>query len=94
MIGALILIAVVGIVIWSQVGVSQAEPEPLAAVKADDRIVITDDSAGIVLAPADGAGDVGLVFVPGGKVDSWAYARSCPTSSPKTASRSSSPSRG
>ena len=34
-IGGLILIAVVGIVIWSQVGVSQAEPEPLAAVKAD-----------------------------------------------------------
>ena len=72
--GGLILIAVVGIVIWSQVGVSQAEPEPLAAVKADDRIVITDDSAGIVLAPAEGAGDVGLVFIPGGKVDAWAYA--------------------
>ena len=74
MIGGLIVIAVVGIVIWSQVGVSQAEPEPLAAVKADDRIVITDDSAGIVLAPAEGAGDVGLVFIPGGKVDPWAYA--------------------
>jgi len=40
----------------------------------DDRIVITDDSAGIVLAPAEGAGDVGLVFIPGGKVDPWAYA--------------------
>lgn len=73
-VGALVVAAIVGIVVWSQVGVAPAEPEPLAAVRADDRIVITDDSAGIVLAPAEGASDVGLVFIPGGKVDPWAYA--------------------
>lgn len=73
-IGALIVVAAVGIVIWSQVGVAAAEPEPLAAVKADEAITITDDSAGIVLAPSNGASEVGLVFIPGGKVDAWAYA--------------------
>ena len=73
-IGALLLVAIVGILIWSQVGVMAAEPEPLAAVRDDDRIVITDDSAAIVLAPASGATGVGLVYIPGAKVDPWAYA--------------------
>lgn len=71
---ALVVAAVAGIVVWSQVGVMAAEPEPLAAVRADERITITDDAAGIVLSPADGASDTGLVFIPGAKVDPWAYA--------------------
>jgi len=70
----LILVAVIAILIWSQVGVAAAEPAPLAAVQADDRIVITDDSAGLVLEPASGATGVGLVFVPGAKVEAAAYA--------------------
>lgn len=73
-IGGLIVAGIIAIVVWSQVGVAAAEPEPLAAVRADDRIVITDDSAGIVLAPASGESEVGLVFIPGAKVDPWAYA--------------------
>ncbi len=73
-IGALLVVGIVGILIWSQVGVMAAEPEPLAAVRADDRIVITDDAAGIVLTPATGATGVGLVYIPGAKVDPWAYA--------------------
>lgn len=73
-VGAVLLVAIVGTVVWSQVGVMAAETEPLAAVRADDRIAITDTDAGIVLAPASGAGDVGLVFIPGAKVDPWAYA--------------------
>lgn len=71
--GGLVLVAAVGLVIWSQVGVMAAEPEPLAAVRADDRIVITDDAAGIVLAPSSGNSDVGLVFIPGAKVDAEGY---------------------
>ena len=73
-IGALLVIAVVGILIYSQVGVMAAEPGPLAAVRADDRIRITDDAAAIVLTPASGASGVGLVYIPGAKVDPWAYA--------------------
>ena len=51
-----------------------AEPEPLAAVKADPAISITDDYAAIVLSPVEGATGDGLVFIPGAKVDPWAYA--------------------
>lgn len=72
--GGLVLAAVAGILIWSQVGVMAAEPEPLAAVRADERITISDDSAGIVLAPRTGESNVGLVFIPGAKVDPWGYA--------------------
>lgn len=50
---ALIIVGIVGLVIWSQVGVLAAEPEPLAAVRADAGIRITDDAAGIVMEPAE-----------------------------------------
>jgi hypothetical protein len=73
-IGALLVVAVVGIVIWSQTGVSMAEPEPLAAVQDDPAIRIADTSSAIVLEPTGGATGEGLVFIPGGKVDPWAYA--------------------
>lgn len=74
-VGGVLVAAVVGIVIWSQVGVYAAEPEPLAAVRADPGIHLTDDSAAIVMTPAEArpSGD-GLVYIPGAKVDPWAYA--------------------
>ncbi|MCC2033366.1 alpha/beta hydrolase [Microbacterium allomyrinae] len=73
-IGAVIVLVVVGVVIWSQVGVYQAEPGPLADVRENSAIAITDTSAGIVLEPANGGSDIGLVYIPGAKVDPWAYA--------------------
>nr|WP_243844717.1 alpha/beta hydrolase [Microbacterium sp. Be9] len=51
-----------------------AEPEPLASVRENPAITVTDADQGIVLAPADGRSDLGLVFIPGAKVDPWAYA--------------------
>ncbi|MCK2037341.1 alpha/beta hydrolase [Microbacterium sp. SSW1-49] len=63
-----------GILVWSQVGVMAAEPEPLATVRENPDITVTVAPEGIVLAPADGASEVGLVFIPGAKVDPWAYA--------------------
>ncbi|MCT1477970.1 alpha/beta hydrolase [Microbacterium sp. p3-SID336] len=72
---ALVLVlAVVGVVAWSQIGVMVAEPEPLAEVRDNPDITVTDAPEGIVLEPADGASDVGLVFIPGAKVDPWGYA--------------------
>lgn len=70
----LVVASVVGILIWSQVGVMAAEPAPLAAVEAEPGIVLTDEGAGIVLAPADGESTTGLVFIPGAKVEPAAYA--------------------
>lgn len=63
-----------GVIAWSQIGVMGAEPEPLADVRANAEITVTDAAQGIVLAPADGESVEGLVFIPGAKVDPWAYA--------------------
>ncbi|WP_426324229.1 alpha/beta hydrolase [Microbacterium sp. E-13] len=72
--GALIVLGVAGILVWSQVGVMGAEAEPLAEVRANPAIAIADTDAGIVLSPAGEESEVGLVYVPGAKVDPWAYA--------------------
>ncbi|UYO96103.1 alpha/beta hydrolase [Microbacterium sp. M28] len=71
---AVVLLGVIGVVIWSQVGVMQAEPEPLASVRENPDVVIDDADEGIVLSPASGSSEIGLVFIPGAKVDPWAYA--------------------
>ena len=73
-IGALILIAVIGFLLWANIGVMAAEPEALAAVRADTDVTLTDEGGAWVLAPASGASDTGLVFIPGAKVDPLAYA--------------------
>lgn len=73
-IAIVLVLAVGGVLAWSQIGVMSAEPEPLAAVRENPAITVTDADQGIVLAPADGDSDLGLVFIPGAKVDPWAYA--------------------
>lgn len=70
----IIALGVIGILIWTQTGVAAAEAEPLDAVRANDAIVVTEEPEGIMLSPADGASEVGLVFIPGAKVDPAAYA--------------------
>jgi pimeloyl-ACP methyl ester carboxylesterase len=69
-----VVLAIGGVVAWSQIGVMAAEPVPLASVRENPAITVTDADQGIVLAPADGDSEVGLVFIPGAKVDPWAYA--------------------
>lgn len=69
----LLLAGVLGIVIWSQVGVMDAEAGPLASVRDDDRIVVSDTGGNVVMSPASGESTVGLVFIPGAKVRAEAY---------------------
>lgn len=69
-----LVIGIVGILAWSQIGVMSAEKDPLASVEDNSAIHVEDTEQGIVLTPADGESDLGLVFVPGAKVDPWAYA--------------------
>lgn len=69
-----VLLGVVGIVAWSQIGVMAAEPEQLETVQENSAITVEDAEQGIVLSPADGESEQGLVFIPGAKVDPWAYA--------------------
>ncbi|MEI3866011.1 alpha/beta hydrolase [Microbacterium sp. CCNWLW134] len=73
-IGVLLLLAVGGLVVWSQVGVMQAEAGPLAEVQSDPGIRFTDTSTAVILEPSDGPGEVGLVYIPGAKVEAAAYA--------------------
>lgn len=72
--GALLAAAVLGVLIWGQVGVMAAEPGPLDAVRSDAAITVDEEAGAIVLSPASGSSDVGLVFIPGAKVEPIAYA--------------------
>lgn len=73
--GALVVVAVAGVLIWSQTGVMAAEPDPLRDVADDPAIAYADGDAAITMSPADGAASGrGLVFIPGAKVDPAAYA--------------------
>lgn len=73
-VGVVLVLGIGGILIWSQVGVMPAESAPLASVRDNPEIAVDDADAGIVLTPADGDSEIGLVFIPGAKVDPWAYA--------------------
>lgn len=73
-VGVVLVLGIGGILIWSQVGVMPAESAPLASVRDNPEIAVDDAEAGIVLTPADGDSEIGLVFIPGAKVDPWAYA--------------------
>ncbi|WP_404443490.1 alpha/beta hydrolase [Microbacterium marinum] len=70
----LLVAGVVGIVIWSQVGVMDAEAGAWDEVRQDDRIAISDTGGNVVLSRAEGESEIGLVFVPGAKVQAEAYA--------------------
>ena len=69
-----LVLAIGGVLAYTQIGVMPAEPGPLAEVRANSAITVTDADEGIVLEPADGDSERGLVFIPGAKVDPWAYA--------------------
>ncbi|QKJ21234.1 alpha/beta hydrolase [Microbacterium hominis] len=70
----MVLLVAVGLVVYSQVGVMAAEPGPVADVRENPAIEVTETDAAIVLAPADAESTVGLVYIPGAKVEAWAYA--------------------
>ncbi|MDI9892046.1 alpha/beta hydrolase [Microbacterium sp. IEGM 1404] len=71
--GALVLLLVAGILIYSQVGVMGAEPDPLAEARANPGLTITEDSTAVILTPVAGDTGRGLVFIPGAKVDALGY---------------------
>lgn len=69
----LVVLAIIGVVVWSQVGVSQPEAQPLDEAERNPAITISEREDSIVVAPSDGGSDVGLVFIPGAKVAPEAY---------------------
>lgn len=71
----LVLVAVIGIVAWSRIGIMTAESEPLRDVVEDPRISVGESDTALLLQPAEtGPGAAGLVFYPGAKVEPEAYA--------------------
>lgn len=70
----LVLVAVIGVVVWSQSGVRQAEQAPLDAVRARAGITVQEVDTAIVVRPDRSEPPrIGLVFYPGAKVEPAAY---------------------
>jgi pimeloyl-ACP methyl ester carboxylesterase len=70
---ALLVLVVIGFLVWANSGVMQAERGPLASVRANPAMSITDEGNAVVMAPTGSASGVGLIFIPGAKVDPYAY---------------------
>jgi len=70
---ALVIAAVVGFLIWANVGVMHAESGPLQSVRDNQAVQISDYGNAIVLSPTGVASGDGLVFIPGAKVAAEAY---------------------
>ncbi|WP_298011764.1 alpha/beta hydrolase [uncultured Microbacterium sp.] len=70
----LVVLLVAGVLVYSQVGVLPAEAAAVASVRENPAITLRDEGSAIVMTPASEASGNGLVFIPGAKVDPWAYA--------------------
>ena len=66
------VLAAVGFVVWAEHPM-EAEPGPLAAVRADAALTYRDAGEAVVLTP-DSPDGTGLVFLAGARVDAAAYA--------------------
>lgn len=70
---AAVLLTLTGFLAWTGL-IFEAGDEQLAAVRDDPAVTLSDTPDGLVLRPASGISDTGLVFVPGAKVEAAAYA--------------------
>lgn len=70
---ALLIVAIGGFLIWANTGVMQAEAGALSAVRADSALSIRDSDNAVVMSPAGEPSGIGLVFIPGAKVEPNAY---------------------
>lgn len=69
---SVIVIAVLGLVIWSKNGTYPARAVAIAALESTDQVIVTLDEL-IVFTPGEQS-DTGLIFYPGGLVEPTAYA--------------------
>ncbi len=70
---ALVLAGVIGILLWANVGVMQAEQPALESVRTNPSVHITENQNSFILTPTGEASGEGLVFIPGAKVSADAY---------------------
>lgn len=69
---SVIVLLVVVFLVYAHTVMQGERPEALEAWR-DDAVEITSDEVGIVIEPVEGATGEGLVFIPGAKVDPYAY---------------------
>lgn len=71
-VASVIVLLVVVFLVYAHTVMQGERPEALEAWR-DDAVEITSDEVGIVIEPVEGATGEGLVFIPGAKVDPYAY---------------------
>ncbi|MFF2494255.1 alpha/beta hydrolase [Agromyces sp. NPDC058064] len=71
-VASVIVLFVVVFLVYAHTVMQGERPEALEAWR-DDAVEITSDEVGIVIEPVEGATGEGLVFIPGAKVDPYAY---------------------
>ncbi|MFF2387925.1 alpha/beta hydrolase [Agromyces sp. NPDC058104] len=71
-VASVIVLLVVVFLVYAHTVMQGERPEALEAWR-DDAVEITSDEVGIVISPVEGATGEGLVFIPGAKVDPYAY---------------------
>ncbi|MFF2372586.1 alpha/beta hydrolase [Agromyces sp. NPDC058110] len=69
---SVLALLVVGFLVWANTVMQGERPAALEAW-TDDRVAIESFDDSVVMTPVDGASDRGLVFIPGAKVDPYAY---------------------
>jgi pimeloyl-ACP methyl ester carboxylesterase len=67
-----LILVIVGFLVWAKTVMQGERPAALEAW-ADERVSIESFDDSIVMTPVDGASDRGLVFIPGARVDPYAY---------------------
>lgn len=68
----ILLVAAVGFVAWAHIVMPGTRSAALA-VWRDDRVRVTDAGDSVILRPTGESNGAGLVFIPGAKVDPYAY---------------------
>lgn len=69
-----LVVLVAALLVWSQTGVMRAETEPLEAARTNPAVNVEEVDGSIRITPASvQAPEVGLVFLPGAKVEAEAY---------------------
>ena len=67
-----ILLVVVGVLVWANI-VMQGDRDRALEVWTNDAVEVTSTEHSVVMAPTGVASETGLVFIPGAKVDPYAY---------------------
>jgi hypothetical protein len=67
-----LVLGIVAVLLWTQL-VMTADRAAAQAVFDNPAVTVTDTDVSVVIAPAENASTAGLVFIPGAKVDPYAY---------------------